>query len=272
MTSHHHHPSSAGGAVPGSQPAHPGNATRRAAVTRRAPATSQAGRSASPGRDMNARSGRPHCAQRSPAASSLRSGLRLQTASARPRNWTAAQCIIEIPERPARRPAINPGRPLTLSQLPRLLQDAALVYGLVRVRTNGTVGNRGTTKALRWRHADRLSADLITGAIILRPSPRGRSGVRQDLRLTIPAAARRSDGIKTGDYVLFAAAPIHRLLIIDTMRVVDELLTVLDAALSAASPAASAAVSPAGARGKGQAMNRPEDIAVPPPWSEGGAS
>jgi hypothetical protein len=188
-------------------------------------------------------------AHRSPAAS-LRSELPRQTASARPRNWTAAQCIIETPERPAPRPAINPGRPLTLSQLPRLLQHAALVYGLARVRTNGTVGNRGTAKALRWRHADRLSADLTPSAIIFQPSPRGRIGVHQDLRVTIPAAAHRSHGVKTGDYVLFAAAPAHRLLIIHTMRAVDELLTVLDAALSAASPAASAVVSPAGARGK----------------------
>lgn len=275
MITHHHHPGSAGGAAPGPQPAHLGNATRRAAaVTRPAQATSQAGRPASPGRDMNARSGRPRRAQRSPAASSLRSGLRRQTASARPRNWTAAQCIIETPERPARRPAINPGHPLTLSQLPRLLQDAALVYGLARVRTNGTVGNRGTAKALRWRHADRLSADLTAGAIVLRPSPRGRIGVQQDLRLTIPAAACRSRGIKTGDYVLFAAAPAHRLrlLIIHSMRAVDELPTVLDAALSAASPAASAVVYPAGGRGKGQAMNRPEDLAVPTPRSKGGSS
>ena len=124
------------------------------------------------------------------------------------------------------------------------------MYGLARVWTNGTIGNRGTAKALRWRHADRLNADLTPGAIILRPSPRGRIGVHQDLRLTIPAAARRSHGIKTGDYVLLAAAPAHRLLIIHTMRAVDELLTVLDAALSAASPAASAIVSPAAARGK----------------------
>jgi hypothetical protein len=270
MTSHHHHPGSAGGATPGSQPTHLGNATRRAAaVTRQTPATSQAGRSASPGRDMNARSARPRRAQRSPAAS-LWSGLRRQTASARPRSWTAAPSIIETPERPASRPAINPGRPLALSQLPRLLQHAALVYGLAGVWTNGTVGNRGTAKALRWRHADRLSADLSPGAIILRPSPRGRIGVHQDLRLTIPAAARRSHGIKTGDYVLLAAAPAHRLLIIHTMRAVDELLTLLDTALSAASPAASAIVSPG--RGEGQAMNRPEDLAVAPPRSEGGVS
>jgi hypothetical protein len=139
---------------------------------------------------------------------------------------------------------------LTLSQLPHLLQHTALLYGLARVWTNGTVGNRGTAKAPRWRHADRLKLDLTPGAIIFQPSPRGRIDVHQDLRLTIPAAAHRSHGIKTGDYVLLAAAPAHRLLIIHTMRAVNELLTVLDAALSAASPAASAVVSPAGARGK----------------------
>jgi len=198
---------------------------------------------------MDARSARPRRAHRSPAAS-LRSGLRRQTASARPRSRTAAQSIIETPERPAPRPAINPGRTLTLSQLPHLLQHTALLYGLARVWTNGTVGNRGTAKALRWRHADRLKPDLTPGAIIFQPSRHGRVGVHQDLRLTIPAAARRSYGIKTGDYVLLAAAPAHRLPIIHTMRAVDELLTVLDAALSAASLAASAIVSPAAASGK----------------------
>ena len=91
MTSHHHHPGSAGAAAPGSQPAHPGNATRRAAaVTRQTPATSQAGRSASPSRDMGARSARPRRAQRSPVAS-LRSGLWQQTGSARPSSRTAAR-------------------------------------------------------------------------------------------------------------------------------------------------------------------------------------
>ncbi len=108
MTSRDHHPGSAGGTAPGSQPAHPGNATRRAAaVMRQTPATSQAGRSASPGRDMDVRSARPRRAHRSPAAS-LRSGLRQQTASARPRSRTAAHSIIETPERPAPYPACPP--------------------------------------------------------------------------------------------------------------------------------------------------------------------
>ena len=107
-------------------------------------------------------------------------------------------------------------------------------------------------RALRWQHADRLDADLIPGAIILRLSPHGRVGVHQDLRVTITATARRSHGIKTGDYVLLAATPAHHLLVILTMRAVDELLIALDAALVAASPAAtvyaSAIVSPAAAR------------------------
>ena len=194
MTSHDHHPGSTGGAAPGSQPAHLGNATRRA----------------------------------------------------------AALGNIEAPERLTSRPAIKPGCPLTLSQLLHLLQNTALVFGLARVLGNGTIGNRGTVKALRWQHADRLDADLIRGAIILRPSPHGRIGVHQNLRLTIPATARRSHAIKTGDFVLLAGAPAYSLLIIHTMRAVDELLSALDAALPGASLAAavsaSAVVSPAAAR------------------------
>jgi len=270
MTSHDHHPGSAGGAAPGSQPAHPGNATRRAAgVTRQTPATSQAGRSASPGRDMDVRSSRPRRAHRSPAAS-LRSGLRQQTASARPRSRTAAQSIIETPERPAPRPAINPRRPLTLSQLPHLLQHTALVYGLARVWTNGTIGNRSTAKALRWRHADRLNADLTLGAIILRPSPHGRIGVHQDLRLTIPAAARRPYGIKTGDYVLLTAAPAHRFLHYPhdarRRRTADR-----PRRRTVHSKPGCLRHRPPGS-GKGQAMNPPEDLAVPPSRPKGSAS
>jgi hypothetical protein len=200
---------------------------------------------------MGARPARPRRAQRSPAAS-LRSGLRHQAGSARPNSRTAARGNIEAPEHLTSRSAIKPGCPLTLSQLPRLLRHAVLVYGLARVLANGTIGNRGTVKALRWQHADRLDADLISGAIILRPSPHGRAGVHQNLRLTITATARRSHGIKTGDFVLLAAAPAYSLLIILTMSAVDELMITLDAALSGASPAAaasaSAIVSPAAAR------------------------
>jgi len=128
------------------------------------------------------------------------------------------------------------------------------VYGLARVQTRGTIGNRGIVRSLRWQHADRLDAELTPGAIILRPSPHGPVGVHEDLRVTIPATARRSHGIKTGDYLLLAAAPAHHLLVIHTMRAVDELLIALDAGLFAASPAAaadaSAIVSPAAARTK----------------------
>ena len=253
MISHDHDPSSTDGPAPGSHPARLGNAAPRAAVVRRTRAANPAGRSASPGRDMDASSARAFRVQRPPAAS-RRPALRKQTGSARPRSRTAPQGIIDAAEHPAPRPAINPERPLTLSQLPHLLQYPALVYGLARVLANGTIGNRGTVQALRWQHADRLDADLIPGAIILRPSPHGRIGVHHSLRLTIPATARRSHGIKTGDYVLLAAAPAHSLLIIHAMPAVDELLIALDAALFAASPAAaisaSAIVSPAAARTK----------------------
>ena len=270
MTSRDHHPGSAGGAAPGSQPAHPGNATRRAAaVTRQTPATSQAGRSASPGRDMDVRSARPRRAHRSPAAS-LRSGLRQQTASARPRSRTAAHSIIETPERPAPRPAINPGRPLTFSQLPYLLQHTTLVYGLARVWTNGTIGNRSTAKALRWRHADRLNADLTLGVIILRPSPHGRIGVHQDLRLTISAAAGRSYGMETGDYCPARGSacppPPDHPRDARRRRTADR-----PRRRTVRSRPGCLRHRPRGS-GKGQAMNRPEDLAVPPPRSKGGAS
>ncbi len=250
MTSHNHDSGSTGVPVPGSQPAHPGNATwRAAAVVRQTQATNQTGRSGRPGQGTDGSSARLSRAQLPPAAS-RRPGPRQRTGSARPRSRAAGQGIIEAQEHPASCPGIKPGGPLPLSQLAHLLRHAALVYGLARVQTRGTIGNRGIVRSLRWQHADRLDAELTTSAIILRPSPPGPVGVHQDLRVTIPATARRSHGIKTGDYVLLAAAPAHRLLIIHTMRAVDELLTVLDAALSAASPAASAIVSPAAASGK----------------------
>ena len=56
----------------------------------------------------------------------------------------------------------------------------------------------------------------------------------------------------TGDHLPLAAAPAYSLLLIHTMRAVDELLIALEAGLFAASPApaadASAVVSPAAAR------------------------
>ena len=270
MTSHDHHPSSTGGAALGSQPAHPGNAIRRAAaVTRQTPATSQAGRSASPGRDMDARSARPRRAHRSPAAS-LRSRLRQQTASARPRSRTAAQSIIETPERPAPRPAISPGRPLTLSQLPHLLQHTALVYGLARGvdQRNGRESRYRQSPALAARRQAQRGPDPRCDhppAIPPRPDrcpprppsddPRSRTQVprHQDRRLRPargsacppppdhPHDARRR---RTAD------RPRRR-----TVR---------------SKPGCHRHRLPGS--GKGQAMNRPEDLAVPPPRSKGGAS
>jgi hypothetical protein len=254
MTSHDHHPSSTDGHATRSPAAHLGDTAQwAAALVRQTLPENQTGRPGDPGQDMDASSARPLRAQRFPAAS-RRPGLRKQTDRARPRSRTTAQRIITAPECLAPRPAPNLERSLTVSQLPHLLRHTALVYGLARVRTNGTIGNRGTVEALYWQHADRLDAELTPGAIILGPSPHGRVGVHQDLCLTIPATARRSQGIKSGDYVLLAAAPAHHILIIHTMRAVDELLIALDAALFAASPAAavsaSAIVPPAAARTK----------------------
>jgi len=189
MSSHDHDSSSTDRPAPGLQPAHLGNATQRAAaVMRETQATNQTGRSDSPGQGMDASSADPFRVQRSPAASH-RPGPRRQTGGARPRSRTAAQGIIEAPERPAPRPAINPERPLPLSQLPHLLRHAALEYGLARVQTHGTIHNRRIVRALRWQHADRLDAELTPSAIILRSSPSGRVGVQQGLHILIPAAA-----------------------------------------------------------------------------------
>ena len=241
MTSHDYNPSRSH--APGARPADPADVTQRAAaVTRHTESTSQTQRSASPGRDMTGSSARLRRMQCSPAAL-RRPALRQQKGSARPRSRTAAQGHGEAPERPASRPATNPGRPQTLSQILHLILHSALVYGVARVWSNGTIGNRSAVEALRWQHADRLDAGLIPGAIILRPSRHGQIGVHQNLRMTIPAVARRSQGIKTGDFVLLAAAPAHKLLIILTMHAVDELMMAVDAELSGASPAVAASAS-----------------------------
>jgi hypothetical protein len=254
MSSHDHDSSSTDRPAPGSQPAHLGNATQRAVVVmRQTQATNQTGRSDSPGRGMDASSADPFRVQRSPAASH-RPGARGQKGGTRPRSRIAARGIIEATEHPAPRPAINPERPLPLSQLPHLLRHTALEYGLARVQNHGTIYNHRIVRALHWQHADRLDAELTSRAIILRSSPSGRVGVQQGLHMLIPAAARRFHGIMTGDHPLLAAAPDYSLLLIHTMRAVDELLIALDAGLLAASPAAaadaSAIVSPVAARGK----------------------
>ena len=154
MSSHDHDSSSTNRPAPGLQPTHLGNATQRAAaVMRQTQATNQTGRSGSPGQGMDA-------SVRAPAPrAALSRGIAptraaAQTGSTRPRSRTAAQGIIEAPERPAPRPAINLKRPLPLSQLPHLLRHTALEYGLARVQTHGTIHNRRIVRALRWQHAD----------------------------------------------------------------------------------------------------------------------
>jgi bifunctional DNA-binding transcriptional regulator/antitoxin component of YhaV-PrlF toxin-antitoxin module len=247
MTDRNHNPSPTDGHASGSQPGRLADVPQPArAVTRETELATQTRRSVSPGRDLPASSARPRRMQHSSAAPG-QPRLRQHTGSARPRGRTSAQGITDATESLASpRAATSPGRPQALSQVLHLIKHTALVYGVARVLANGIIRSRGTVEALHWQHADTLDADLIPGAIILRPSPNGRTGVHHNLRLTIPAAARRSHGIKTGDFVLLAAAPAHNILIIFTMRALDELMRALDEMIavdarpSGANPAAAA--------------------------------
>ncbi len=138
---------------------------------------------------------------------------------------TAAQNIIAalaLPLPPA--PAEPPG-PLPLIDLRQLSRDTTMLYGTGRVDASGRVANRDIVRALGWQPGDKLEVIPAPGGIVILPAPDGLLRVPLRPCIVIPAAARRARNIETGDHVLLAAAPQHRIVIIHARQAITDMLT-----------------------------------------------
>jgi bifunctional DNA-binding transcriptional regulator/antitoxin component of YhaV-PrlF toxin-antitoxin module len=115
--------------------------------------------------------------------------------------------------------------PLPLPELHNLSRDGSLLYGIGPVDESGRVAGQDIVTAMGWRPGDRIEIITIPQAIILRASPSGLLRVPRRPRVVIPAAVRHLRGMSAGENVLLVAAPDHGLIIVHTLRELDDMLS-----------------------------------------------
>lgn len=157
-----------------------------------------------------------------------RSASRRQPSAAGPvaRSRTTAQGVVAALALPASPSASSQPvrRPLPLTSLHQLPRDTSMLYDISRIDASGRVASLNLVTALGWQPRDRLELVLTGGAIVLRASAIGLFCVQQCLRIAIPAAARRRHAIRTGDYVLLAAAPEYDTLIVYPLSALNDMI------------------------------------------------
>lgn len=116
-------------------------------------------------------------------------------------------------------------RPLPLIELPRLLRDGSMLYGIGRVDGSGRVTNVEIIRALGWQSGDRLTISLIARAMVIQAATDGVISVPRKPCIVIPASARHRYAITAGDDVLLAAAPCYGMVIIHALSVLDDMLS-----------------------------------------------
>ncbi|MEU1548011.1 hypothetical protein [Nocardia sp. NPDC005745] len=114
-----------------------------------------------------------------------------------------------------------PGLPLGNVEQP---PQRTAVHSIRPVDTNGHVVDKTVLTALDWRPGDQLSWRICGGLIVITRPGFGRRGITKHGHLPLPAAIRRSAGIRIHDRVLLAADPEQALLVVYPAHVVDEIL------------------------------------------------
>jgi bifunctional DNA-binding transcriptional regulator/antitoxin component of YhaV-PrlF toxin-antitoxin module len=116
-------------------------------------------------------------------------------------------------------------RPLPLAELPRLLRDGSMLYGIGRVDASGRVTSIEIIRALGWQPGDRLDITLFARAMVIQASPNGVVSVPCKPCIVIPAGARHRYAITAGDDVFLAAAPDYGMVIIHALSALDDMLS-----------------------------------------------
>ena len=149
--------------------------------------------------------------------------MRLQN-SASIGSRTAAEEIVKALALPATGPAPNAPQPLPLSRLPRLPRETSMLYRICRIDSSGRIANRTVIGALRWQPGDRLDMAFMPSTVVIRPATAGVLRVPQRPCLMLPVSARRFLDIATADQVLLAATPEYQVLVVHSIRVMDDML------------------------------------------------
>jgi hypothetical protein len=142
----------------------------------------------------------------------------------RPARRTTAERIVQVLRLPNTGPDPAPPQPLPLSRLPHLPRETSMLYTIGRLDRSGRITNGPITDALRWQPGDRIGIALAPGAAIYRPAADGQLRTPPRPCIIVPASARHFLGIAPSDNVLLAAAPEYRIVIVHSMRAVDDML------------------------------------------------
>jgi bifunctional DNA-binding transcriptional regulator/antitoxin component of YhaV-PrlF toxin-antitoxin module len=100
-----------------------------------------------------------------------------------------------------------------------------LTYALSRIDESGAVAATHVLERLGWRTGDRLAVTTARNIVVVRRKRDGLQAVPKRPLLVIPAAARRTCGIRTGDSLLLAAAIEVDTVLIHPPAVLDKMMT-----------------------------------------------
>lgn len=114
--------------------------------------------------------------------------------------------------------------PLPMVDLHSLRPDGSMVYAIATLDESGRLINKDTVDSLAWNIGHRLEVSMTAGAIVLRAAANGALAINKHRCVAIPAAARSRCEIRGGDRVLLAAAPLHNLLVVYPLSILDDLL------------------------------------------------
>jgi hypothetical protein len=166
------------------------------------------------------------------------SGIPRRDSSARRADRTAAEQIVQALRLPQSGPGPAPPRPLPLSSLPRLPRETSMLYYIGRLDRSGRITNGSIMEAVRWQPGDRLDISLAPGAAIYRPAADGTLRIPRRPCIIVPASTRHFLDIAARDNVLIAAAPAYQVVIVHTMRAVDDMLVSFYTGIAGARPPA----------------------------------
>lgn len=139
------------------------------------------------------------------------------------KNGTSADQLLAVVPKHSIAATIE-SQPLPLVELGPLPRDSSLLYGIATVDDRGRVTDQTLFRALGWGPGDRIDITVSADVLVIRTSEEGVFKLTGKGHLHIPAAVRRWCDLDTGDRVLLAAAPDHRLMVVHSMVALDTMV------------------------------------------------
>lgn len=126
--------------------------------------------------------------------------------------------LVAMADRSARRS----GPPLP--RLAVLAGELPMLYGIATLDDQGRASERRIARVLGWAPGQSLDIKVVDGVILMRPDPNGSFHAPHELRVSIPAPIRHWCALGPGDRVLLVADPERAVLVVHTMRTLDQLV------------------------------------------------